>query len=91
MAMNGENGNEDNENLHQMTTFLSVTATAPAGAIGFSLWRLWFRLGSFVCCFVCCGCGGVWSDRKEAEESGNITAVNIEKSSLGIIGKIRIR
>ena len=32
----------------------------------------------------------VWSDRKEAEEGGNITAINIKKSSLGI-GSIRTR
>ena len=34
----------------------------------------------------------VWSDRKEVEESGNITAVSIQKTSGGtFIGKIRIR
>ena len=67
-----------------MITLLSVTATAPAGATSFSLDRL---LG-IVCC--CVGSGDVWSDRKEAKESGNITAVNITKGDYGI-GRIRIR
>ena len=31
----------------------------------------------------------VWSDRKEAEEGGNITAINIKKSKY--IGSIRTR
>ena len=93
--VNDGNCDDQNDDLHQMTRLLSVTGTAPAGAIGFSLLRLWFRLVNIVfCCAGCCvGCrsGEVWSDRKEAEESGNITAVNIKKSSDGGIGKIRIR
>ena len=76
-----------------ITLLLSVMATAPAGAISFSLERLWLRLLLIVCCCACCrSSGGVWSDRKEVEESGNITAVNIKKRSGDYgIGKIRIR
>ena len=33
----------------------------------------------------------VWSDRKEAEEGGNITAINIKKTSGGGIDWIRTR
>ena len=67
-------------------------ATAPAGAISFPLGSLVERLIDIVCCCACCRSSGeVWSDRKEAEESGNITAVNIKKSSSGkIIGKTTI-
>ena len=84
---------DDDDDLHQMITLLlSVMATAPAGAISFSLDRLLFRLLGIVCLCACCRSGEVWSDRKEAEESGNITAVNIKKNSGGyVIGKIRIR
>ena len=92
VAMYGENGTDADENLHQMTRLLSVTGTAPAGGIGFSLFRLFFQLLDIVSCCAVRRSGGVWSDRKEAEESGNITAVNIKKTSIGnFIGKIRIR
>ena len=33
----------------------------------------------------------VWSDRKEAEEGGNITAINIKKRRSGLIARIRTR
>ena len=33
----------------------------------------------------------VWSNRKEAEEGVNITAINIKKDRLGYIGRIRTR
>ena len=33
----------------------------------------------------------VWSDRKEAEEGGNITAINIKSESGHFIGRIRTR
>ena len=90
--VNDGNCDDQNDDLHQMTRLLSVTGTAPAGAIGFSLGGLIGRLLDIVCCCGCCRSGEVWSDRKEAEESGNITAVNIKKDSSGnYIGKIRIR
>ena len=51
------------------------------------------RLVDIVTCHCfCCRDNNVWSDRKEAEEGGNITAVNIKKSKSGYsIGRIRIR
>ena len=33
----------------------------------------------------------VWSDRKEAEEGGNITAINIKKNLIDYIDSIRTR
>ena len=63
-----------------MIMFLAVLATAPPVDTSLSLWGL---LGN-QCCGVClwwcrvCGCEeGVYSDREEAEEGGNITAINI--------------
>ena len=76
-----------------MILFLAVLATAPPVDTSLSLWG---HLQNMCCgvCFWCCGvCSdkkGVYSDREEAEEGGNITAINIEKDRYGIT-QIRLR
>ena len=79
-----------------MIIFLVVLATAPPVDTSLSLLgHLWN-----LCCCVCNWCGrvccdekkGVYSDREEAEEGGNITAINIKKSGGGLaITDIRLR
>ena len=65
-----------------MILFLAVLATAPPVDTSLSLWGHFWNL----CCGVCDWCErvcdekkGVYSDREEAEEGGNITAINIKK------------
>ena len=75
--------------------FFAVLATAPTFDASLSLVGHLFNL----CCGVCLWCGrvccsekkGVYSDREEAEEGGNITAINIKKSSDGDLADIRLR
>ena len=82
-----------------MIIFLAVLATVPLVDTSLS-WRGHF--GNLCCCvcFWCCRvCNvkkGVYSDREEAEEGGNITAINIKKSRGGwqtdnSITRIRLR
>ena len=75
-----------------MILFLAVLATAPPVDTSLSLLAHLWNL----CCCVCDWClrvglekKGVYSDREEAEEGGNITAINIKKSKY--IGSIRTR
>ena len=78
-----------------MILFLAVLATAPPVKTSLSLWSHLENL----CCGVCYWCDrvrgekkGVYSDREEAEEGGNITAINIKKSRSGnSISQIRLR
>ena len=77
-----------------MILFLAVLATAPPVDTSLSLWA---HLSNLCCgvCYWCCGvcCSekkGVYSDREEAEEGGNITAINIKKDSYNITD-IRLR
>ena len=78
-----------------MILFLAVLATAPPVDTSLSLGGHLFNL----CFSVCIWCGrvcndkkGVYSDREEAEEGGNITAINIKKSRSGYsITDIRLR
>ena len=82
--------------VHLMILFLAVLATAPPIYTSLSLGGHFANL----CCCVCFWCGGVglekmmgvYSDREEAEEHGNITAINIKKSRSGdSITEIRLR
>ena len=67
-----------------MILFLAVLATAPPVDSSLSLLG---HLGNLCCCVcdwcdrVCSEKKGVYSDREEAEEGGNITAINIKKDS----------
>ena len=79
-----------------MIMFLAVLATAPPVDSSLSLWGHFWNL----CCCVGIWCDrvcygdekGVYSDREEAEEGGNITAINIKKDSDGdSITNIRLR
>ena len=78
-----------------MILFLAVLATAPPVDTSLSLMGHLRNL----CCCVCIWCDrvclekkGVYSDREEAEEGGNITAINIKKSGGGgFITDIRLR
>ena len=66
-----------------MILFLAVLATAPPFD------TIFLELGVRVCSSEK---KGVYSDREEAEEGGNITAINIKKSRGGnIITDIRLR
>ena len=74
--------------------FLAVLATAPPVDASLSLGGLLKKLFCGVChwcCRVCLEKKGVYSDREEAEEGGNITAINIKKSRSGFIANIRLR
>ena len=76
-----------------MILFLAVLATAPPVDTSFSLWRHFANLFCGVCiwcCGVCSDKKGVYSDREEAEEGGNITAINIKTDSYNITS-IRLR
>ena len=77
-----------------MILFLAVLATAPPVDTSLS----WQGHIENLCCGVCNWClrvrddkMGVYSDREEAEEGGNITAINIKKSNLDYITDIRLR
>ena len=80
---------------HHKILFLAVLATAPPVDTSLSLLAHLENL----CCGVCYWCDrvrgekkGVYSDREEAEEGGNITAINIKKDSDGdSITNIRLR
>ena len=76
--------------------FLAVLATAPPVDTSLSLGGHLENL----CCGVCFWCRrvcsdtselGVYSDREEAEEGGNITAINIKKGIFGDLADIRLR
>ena len=76
--------------VHLMTMFLAVLATAPPVDTSLSLWGHLFNLFYCVCCGVCTLCNlvfsekiGVYSEREEAEEGGNITGIDIKKSIIG--------
>ena len=78
-----------------MILFLVVMATAPSVDTSLSLDG---HLDNLCCCVcywygrVCNEKKGVYSDREEAEEGGNITAINITKSRTGnVITDIRLR
>ena len=77
-----------------MILFFAVLATAPPVNTSLSLLGHLQKLCCCVClwcCRVCCSeKKGVYSDREEAEEGGNITAINIKKFS-GNISQIRLR
>ena len=80
-----------------MIMFLAVLATAPPVDTSLSLGGHFYN-SCFGVCFWCCRvwlCSdkkGVYSDREEAEEGGNITAINIKKDSDGdSITNIRLR
>ena len=85
--------------VHLMILFLAVLATAPPVDTSLSLLEHLANLCCCVCiwcCGVCCVKKGVYSDREEAEEGGNITAINIKKSRGGwqtdnSITRIRLR
>ena len=86
--------------VHLMILFLAVLATAPPVDTSLSLWGHYFNLCCCVCYWwnrICCSDKkGVYSDREEAEEGGNITAINIKKSRGGwqtdnSITRIRLR
>ena len=65
-----------------MILFLAVLATAPPVDSSLSLWGHLDNLYCCVCNWCCRARGekqGVFSDREEAEEGGNITAINIKK------------
>ena len=67
-----------------MILFLAVLATAPPVDSSLSLWGHLDNLCCCVCNWCCRARGekqGVFSDREEAEEGGNITAINIMKTS----------
>ena len=78
-----------------MIIFLAVLAIAPLVDTSLSFWAHIVNL----CCCVCIWCDrvcsdkkGVYSDREEAEEGGNITAINIKKSGVyNYINNIRLR
>ena len=78
-----------------MIIFLAVLPTAPPDHTSFPLGGHLENL----CCGVCFWCvrdcltekKGVYSDREEAEEGGNITAINIKKDRDGGINDIRLR
>ena len=79
-----------------MILFLAVLATAPPVDTSLSLGDHILNLGFGVCLWCCRACcsekKGVYSDREEAEEGGNITAINIKKSRYGnYITDIRLR
>ena len=78
-----------------MILFLVVMATAPSVDTSLSLDGHLDNLCCCVCywcCRVCLDKRGVYSDREEAEEGGNITAINIKKSRTGnVITDIRVR
>ena len=77
-----------------MIMFLAVLATAPPVDTSLSLWAHLTNLCCGVCYWWCRVRGekkGVYSDREEAEEGGNITAINIKKSNLDYITDIRLR
>ena len=78
-----------------MTLFLAVLATAPPVASSLSLHG---HLSNLFCGVylwwhrVCSEKKGIYSDREEAEEGGNITAINIKKDRDGYsITDIRLR
>ena len=80
--------------FHSSPHDLAVLATAPRVDTSLSLWG---HL-EYLCCCCCLWCCrvtselGVYSDREEAEEGGNITAINIKKSRSGYsITDIRLR
>ena len=75
-----------------MILFLAVLATAPPVDTSLSLWGHLENLRCFYWCdgVWCSDKKGVYSDREEAEEGGNITAINIEKDRYGIT-QIRLR
>ena len=79
-----------------MILFLAVLATAPPVDTSLSLGGHLINLCYGVCIWgerVCFSeKKGVYSDREEAEEGGNITAINIKKSGWGnSITDIRLR
>ena len=79
-----------------MILFFAVLATAPPVNTSLSLLGHLQKLCCCVClwcCRVCCSeKKGVYSDREEAEEGGNITAINIKKDRWGVfITDIRLR
>ena len=81
-----------------MIIFLAVLATAPPVDSSLSFGGCFENLGCCVghlidrCfCNWCIEKKGVYSDREEAEEGGNITAIDIKKSRSGFIAKIRLR
>ena len=81
--------------------FLAVLATAPPFDTSLSLWAHLQNLCLCVCfwCYRDCSernrdCSerkGVYSDREEAEEGGNITAINIKMGRSNFITHIRVR
>ena len=77
-----------------MIIFLAVLATAPPVDTSLSLWGHFEHLCCGVCMLldrVCRDKKGVYSDREEAEEGGNITAINIKKDRDGWPTNIRLR
>ena len=80
--------------VHLMILFLAVLATAPPVDTSLSLGGHLENLCSGVCLWCRRVRGekkGVYSDREEAEEGGNITAINIKKDSYDSISQIRLR
>ena len=77
-----------------MILFLAVLATVPPFDTTLSLGGHFFNLCCGVCLWCCGFCSdkkGVYSDREEAEEGGNITAINIKKRDDDYITDIRLR